>query len=210
MELLPTTELKVWTDGACRANGYARASAGVGVFFFEGCSDNVGERFELDTPTNQRAELLAIQRALGVVLAKLLRPEWAAVLRTVRVVSDSEYSIKALSVWVISWEKRHWRRAGGGAVLNQDLIKPTYQLIQRLKAEFGVSILFQHVRGHSGDPGNDAADRLATSCIPPPCSSLPPATPRPRTPSPAAEIDTPEPLACRPALRRKRSITDRP
>lgn len=47
-------------------------------------------------------------------------------------------------------------------VKNGDLWKRMDELVAARRPG---SVTWEHVRGHSGDPGNDAADHLATSAI---------------------------------------------
>lgn len=59
------------TDGACRANGTARAKAGVGAYFGEGDRGNVSEPLDGAVQTNQRAEMTGVLRAMEVAEGRL-------------------------------------------------------------------------------------------------------------------------------------------
>ena len=59
-------EINVYTDGACVNNGKPDARAGFGVWFGENDPRNVSESFT-GPQTNNRAELLAIIRALTIL-----------------------------------------------------------------------------------------------------------------------------------------------
>ena len=78
-----------------------------------------------------------------------------------RIVSDSDYSIKCITVWSNNWARNGWKNAKGKPVANQDIIKP----ILNMRAFFG-GVAFTHINSHTGktDPlslGNEAADALA-------------------------------------------------
>lgn len=61
----------VYTDGACSSNGRAGAAAGIGVYWGEQHVDNISEPLSNGTPTNNRAELTAVIRAIQTVTALL-------------------------------------------------------------------------------------------------------------------------------------------
>ena len=132
----------VYTDG-----GHREGRAGIGVWFGENDQRNLSEPFT-DRPTSQRAELYAIRRALEVT-------EGSWTIRT-----DSRYAIGALTEWCHKWRQNGWRNSKGHPVKNQDLIRPILTVLD-LRA-----ILMEHVKGHSGEPGNEGADALATkACL---------------------------------------------
>ena len=92
---------RIFTDGACSNNGKSNAKAGFGVFFGEGDQRNVSEPVPSSYPqTNNVAELLAIEMALNI-----LGPEQKSAI----IYSDSDYSIKCLTVWVQKWRKNNWK-----------------------------------------------------------------------------------------------------
>ncbi|RMZ67282.1 ribonuclease h [Pyrenophora seminiperda CCB06] len=140
----------VSTDGASRGNGRVGARAGVGVYFGPADSRNVSEPLKGERQTNQRAELVAIARALDHV----------PIDRDVEIRTDSMYSKKCLQEWFHNWEKNHWRNSAGRQVENKDLIQPVLARIrerQRCKAK----TMITWVKGHAIDEGNIAADALA-------------------------------------------------
>ena len=161
--------VKVYTDGSSRGNGRLGAFAGFGVFFGDGdpryvvsleiglrmliaISRNVSERLEGDLQTNQRAELTAIQRALEIVPKD----------HDIQIVTDSNYAINCCSVWYKSWVKNDWKTSVGGPVLNKDIVFAVRELMDE-RTENGSSTSFQWIKGHSADPGNEAADKLAVA-----------------------------------------------
>jgi len=78
--------------------------------------------------------------------------------RRVHLVSDSEYVIKGLTVWMKGWVANNWRRgkkAGAPPVKNADL----WQALKTLADKHEMT--YEHVRGHSGHPENEECDRMA-------------------------------------------------
>lgn len=102
-------------------------------------------------PTNQRAELTAIKRAV----------ELAPIDKEVLIYSDSNYAIKCVTEWFQKWEKNgKWLTSGGKPVENRDLVEPVIARI-RERERAGARTRFQWVKGHANDVGNVAADGLA-------------------------------------------------
>ncbi|OAA70599.1 Ribonuclease H-like protein [Cordyceps fumosorosea ARSEF 2679] len=142
--------IRVYTDGSSLANGKAGARAGVGVFFAVGDARNISERLEGEPQTNQRAELMAMLRALQV----------CPVAKTVKIVSDSQYSINCVTQWAASWKKKGWLTATGEPVKNQDIIRAVLAKMEE-RGKAGGATQFEWVKGHAADRGNQAADALA-------------------------------------------------
>ena len=134
-------EVTIHTDGACRGNP---GPGGWGaVLEFGDARKNLhgGEALT----TNNRMELTAVIRALSA----LKRP------CHVRLYSDSQYVLKGITEWMPNWKSRGWLTSAKKPVLNADLW-------QALDAEVARhTIDWQWVRGHSGNAGNEEADRLA-------------------------------------------------
>jgi ribonuclease HI len=136
-----------YTDGACKGNP---GPGGWGVLL--GTPEGVTDRFcggEAHT-TNNKMELQAAIEALSRT------PERS----TVQVHTDSQYVQKGITVWIRGWRRKGWRTAAGNPVKNAD----QWRSLEQLARERDVT--WTWVRGHSGDPGNEAADALANQGIP--------------------------------------------
>ena len=139
--------LVVYTDGSCTSNGQAGARAGVGVHW--PCGTYPDQSYRLaGHPTNQRAELAAVYTALR---------QTAADPRTLEVRTDSKYVINILTDWMRGWKRNGWTTSSGGDVQNRDLIEALDDALQTRAGH----VVYTHVRGHAGEPGNEAADALA-------------------------------------------------
>ena len=141
----------MYTDGACSRNGTTNAKAGIGVYFKNGEYNNISEPLDLRPATNQRAELRAIYVGLYEVAKDV----------DVILYTDSMYSINCITKWHIGWAKNGWKNAKKQPVENQDLIKPLLNLVKKRTG----NTKYIHVRGHSGDEGNNKADELARAGI---------------------------------------------
>jgi ribonuclease HI len=68
--------------------------------------------------------------------------------------TDSEYLINCVTKWVKGWKKKGWKKADGNPVQNQDLLEQLDELNSR-------KVKWEHVRGHSGNIGNERCDVIA-------------------------------------------------
>ena len=149
-------EIIIFTDGSCINNGKRRdVSAGYGVFFGEGDPRNIAEPYK-DRPTNNRAELYAIIRAIEVVELDIKQG------KTVEIYTDSDYSLKTYTSYAPKWQKRGWKKSDGKPVKNLELVKRGYELY----STYSSSVKLTKVKAHTGatdflSVGNDWADRLA-------------------------------------------------
>ena len=146
-------EAHVWTDGACSDNQSGeKAKAGVGVYFGPNDPKNLSEPLPGPKQTNQRAELWATIRALQVFQMF----EKSAGIYTLHVHTDSMYVINGITKWIRGWKKNGWISSKKKPVENKDLWEKLDGLTQ-----YKTKLEWHHVKGHSGNPGNEAADRLA-------------------------------------------------
>ena len=144
---VPKDYIKVWTDGACPYNqSQKRAYAGIGVYFGPDDPRNLSEPLTGTKQTNQRAELMAIIRAMEQC------PN-----ANMYIYSDSTYSIKGATEWMKNWKRNGWKKQNGDEILNMDLWEKMDAQMQSRK------ILFRWVKGHSEDEGNIQADKLAVA-----------------------------------------------
>lgn len=135
--------MRVYTDG-----GY-RQSVGSWAWYHP-LSKNSDSGIALNT-SNQRMELQAAAEAMDTYLDE---PDLI-------IVSDSAYLVNAINEGYLKrWEANGWVTSKNEAVSNQDL----WMRISAFLKE-NPDIRFEKVKGHSGDPGNDAADALATKTI---------------------------------------------
>ena len=99
--------------------------------------------------TNNRMELTAVIKALRALKRRC----------RVRITTDSQYVKKGITEWIAGWKRNGWRTASRSPVKNADLWRALDTLVARHAVEW------VWVRGHSGHPGNELADRLANRGI---------------------------------------------
>jgi len=137
--------VEIFTDGACRGNP---GPGGWGAILrYKGVEKELygGE----PATTNNRMELMAAIRAL-----ETLKRPCKVILST-----DSQYLMKGITEWLPNWRRRQWKTSAGKPVKNQDLWQ---RLVKALKTH---RVQWEWVRGHSGHPENERADRLANKAI---------------------------------------------
>lgn len=76
----------------------------------------------------------------------------------VTVYSDSAYAINTFTKWMFGWAAKDWTKGDGNPPENLDIIQAYYNLYNE-----GYRINLVKVKGHSGNPGNELADKLAKS-----------------------------------------------
>jgi ribonuclease HI len=146
----------IYTDGACRNNGSQKATAGIGVYFSDQNKlklDNISERLVYQNQTNNAAELMAILKALEKCKENNIK-------KKIVIYTDSDYSMKCITVWYCEWVKNNKcdKRK------NIDLLHKINVIYQELDIDF------IHIRSHTGltdvhSLGNQNADNLATKCL---------------------------------------------
>jgi ribonuclease HI len=135
------------TDGACRFNP---GPGGWGVIVHELSGDTIVSRYALagradEDTTNNRMELTAAIEGLRSL------PES----HPARVLSDSQYVVNGVSLWLPRWKANGWRKSDRKPVENVDL----WQTLDELLSLRPIS--WEWVRGHAGHPMNTDADMLA-------------------------------------------------
>ena len=139
------TEVVIYADGACRGNP---GPGGWGAWLKSG--EHEKEMFGGDKlTTNNRMELTAVIEALASLKQRC----------QITVYTDSSYVKDGITKWIHGWKARGWTTADKKPVKNIEL----WQRLDALNAAHAVT--WRWVKGHSGDPGNERADRLANQGV---------------------------------------------
>lgn len=138
-------DVDIYTDGACRGNP---GPGGWGAVLRAGVHERLLKGAEPET-TNNRMELMAAIQALEA-LKRGCR---------VQLTTDSQYVRNGITQWMANWKKRGWQTADRKPVKNQDLWQRLDSAVSRHEVHW------HWVKGHSGHPENEMADRLANEAI---------------------------------------------
>ena len=137
--------VEIFTDGACKGNPGVGGWGSVLVY-----KDNVKEiSGNTSNTTNNIMELTAVIKAL-----ESLKEQCHVMLTT-----DSNYVKDGITDWIKTWKLNGWKTANKKPVKNQELWKKLESLSKKHIVEW------RWVKGHSGHPGNEHADKLANEAI---------------------------------------------
>lgn len=135
------TAVEIFTDGACKGNP---GPGGWGAIIRSGAHEKELSGGEPVT-TNNRMELLAAIRSLQA----LKRP------CHVKLTTDSVYVRDGITKWIYGWQKNGWKTSAKKPVKNAELWQ------ELVEATAPHRIDWRWVKGHSGHPENERADKLA-------------------------------------------------
>lgn len=135
--------ITIYTDGACKGNpgpgGY-----GAYIIYPDGTTKDLYGRNE--KTTNNIMELQAAITALSYFEKQ----------EEITIYTDSNYVKKGITEWIHNWKKNGWKNSKKQIVKNKEL----WIQLEYLHNYHNVS--WEWVKGHSGNPGNEKADYLAT------------------------------------------------
>ena len=134
--------IKVYTDGACKGNP---GPGGWGVYIQSNKDEKELYGGNPET-TNNQMEMQAALEAL-----KHLKDED----EIIELYTDSNYLRQGITEWIHKWKKNNWKTAAKKPVANRDLWIEISDLNEKMSVEWN------WVKGHAGDPGNERADELA-------------------------------------------------
>jgi len=146
-------EIKIYTDGACVGNpGPGGWSA---VILMENKKRELfgGEKLT----TNNRMELTAAIKALEHCKEEEGKQPS---LKQIKIYTDSIYVKEGITIWINNWEKNNWKTADKKNVKNIDLWKRLKELTASSQVQWN------WIKGHSQNPMNELADKLAKGATP--------------------------------------------
>ncbi len=133
--------IEIYTDGSCKGNP---GPGGWGaVLCWRGHERQL--KGGVAQTTNNQMELMAVIEALKA----LKKPS------QIRITTDSQYVKNGITQWIKGWKRNGWQTAAKKPVKNQHLWQQLDELVT------GHQITWAWVKGHSGHPQNELADRLA-------------------------------------------------
>ena len=141
---------KIYIDGACVGNPGPGGWAA--IILLENKKKEIfgGEK----STTNNRMELTAAIKALEYFV-ELKKKE-----SSLKIFTDSNYVKDGITIWIHKWKKNNWKTSDKKDVKNIDLWKKLEELAKHEKIEWN------WIKGHSGDPYNELADKLAKKATP--------------------------------------------
>jgi ribonuclease HI len=148
----------LFTDGACLGNP---GPGGWGAILLtpSGEVHEFGGRTE--NTTNNAMELQATIEGLRKI---------GATQSQISIFTDSSYVIRGITGWVYEWKSRGWLTSEGKAIANRENWENLLQVTRGLgknriwtpQTSNEDGLIWSYVRGHSGIPGNERTDEIAT------------------------------------------------
>lgn len=138
----------VYSDGGSDSRGHA-----AGACIIKNSNSTIAYASYLgnvtnNSATNNEAEIFSAIMGFSFVLLEAENEN----IKSLKWVSDSEYSIKSATQYIHAWRKNGWKTAQKKPVKNQGLWKTFDALVS------GIKINAEHVYGHSGHPENESCD----------------------------------------------------
>lgn len=147
--------LYIFSDGNCKGNGKKNARGGYSVYFGENLPFSQFNITGLSRPndddpipTNNKMELSGIRYIFKTL------SENQEIFKDINIVivSDSQYSINAITKWSDNWVKNGWKNSKKQDVKNKELIKDILEL--KNKTIGNLNVKFKHVFSHLQEPKN--------------------------------------------------------
>ena len=138
-------KINLYIDGAC--NNKTR-NGGWGIILKSHSLIQEINGFKIKT-TNNRMELTAAIKGLKHLKKQI----------NIKLYTDSRYVKNGIEVWIYKWEKNSWKTLNNKLIKNLDLWKILLKITKKHK------IIWNWIKAHKGDLGNESADKLAKKSI---------------------------------------------
>jgi ribonuclease HI len=172
-------EYYIFTDGSYKSS---TSKSGIGVYITP-TGMNIKNLINNPAITNNICELTSILYSFQIIIENLSDIIKSGV-NSVTIVSDSEYSIKSITVWSANWKKNNWKTSTGEPVKNRHIIESILQCMDEIRAynsenndiKLKLKIKLGNIRSHLPEDktsdfnnflwhGNNIADLLAQNII---------------------------------------------
>lgn len=156
---------RIYVDGGCRRNGRSDAvGAGAAVLKYrygKGRYSTVDlPKYSNPTPTNQRAELMAVILALRRALERYSNLRSCPRLK-LTIHSDSRYAVNCMTEWIFNWRCNGWRNSKGFDVANRELVEEAAELESRLEQECQGRVRYEWIpRSENAEADRYANERM--------------------------------------------------
>jgi ribonuclease HI len=121
----------VYIDGACRRNGHPDARGSYGLYFGPDSPYNTFGLLPADElQTSTRAEIEALKQALDAI-GKICGKDYS--LRHVKIATDSEYLVDAMTSWIYEWVTNDGKRSNGKPAKHFDLLKTIHEQLDHMR-----------------------------------------------------------------------------
>lgn len=132
----------IFTDGSLKRTAQNNNIVKLGFYI-----DDIDKYYILNmetNTTNNQCELLAIYFSLLLYYEKI---SITSNIKTITIISDSDYSINSLTTWYKTWQKNNWINSKKEPVKNKEVIELILDIITKLKSN-GYIVHFIHQPSH--------------------------------------------------------------
>lgn len=143
------SQIIIFTDGASSGNP-GPGGWGALVAYDKKVTELGGSE---ERTTNNRMELSAVLESLNFVI------EQGVSKLPITLYTDSSYVANGATAWIKGWQNRNWTNQAGDQIANVDLWKKMNEVLK------DVFVKIIRISGHSGIPGNERVDQIATAHI---------------------------------------------
>ncbi|GAA0822345.1 hypothetical protein GCM10009111_30510 [Colwellia asteriadis] len=144
-------DIEIYCDGACSPNP-GKSGTGLAVYESKKLTSLYYGLYEANG-TNNTAELNGLLSSFQLAEHFIKKhPE-----KSIKILSDSKYSIDCITKWAKGWQAKGWTRGKGEEIKNLALIQQCFARYQTIKN----NITIAHVKGHANIEGNELSDRMA-------------------------------------------------
>lgn len=123
------------------------------IYYTEAYQNTTNNRMELRAMIYAYEQLLKISR-------KSMAEKTTHKIPPVTIFTDSKYVSRGINEWYMKWEKDNYRNTQNEVIKNLDLWLYLIYLIRQIRPIISVNVAW--VKGHSGNAGNEIADKLST------------------------------------------------
>lgn len=149
------SDVEIYCDGACSPNP---GKSGTGLAVYEqGKVTSLYYGLYQANGTNNTAELNGMLSAFQIAQHFIEKGQAAGETKSICILSDSKYSIDAITKWAKGWKAKGWTRGKGEEVKNLELMKQCYAHYSAIQNKISI----RHVKGHANIEGNELSDRMA-------------------------------------------------
>lgn len=164
--------VEIYTDGSAIRNP-GPAGFGYIIRWYVPKENELPETKELSNSkgfrlsTNSRMEIMGVLEALNEFKTEYRKNTFGDS-GQVNVFSDSEYVCNSINKrWIDKWQTNNWMTSGYNgqapkSVANRDLWEKMLQITGEIRS-MGITVTFNWVKGHNGDPMNERCDQLANT-----------------------------------------------
>jgi ribonuclease HI len=138
------TPIYIFCDGGVKNNGKPNSIGAYSVYFHHPEYHEFNITEEVQKPTNNKAELSGIRKICEILHN---HPDIFKD-KEIIICSDSNYSIKCVTVWYKRWQTNNWQTANKEPVKNKEIIE---QIINILDI---IPVSFKHIYSHKKEPSD--------------------------------------------------------